>query len=162
MKLIFLDIDGVLNHTSMTKENRIRTVHGDLCRNSILLLNKLTDATDANIVVSSTWRILVEPNTLFSALKNAGITGNFIDVTPRGCSSCLRGNEIARWMNSNAHRFTLPITRPIHDYPYYVILDDDSDMLYWQRNNFICVDYSVGITEKTVYKATQILNRDKL
>ena len=45
----------------------------------------------------------------------------------------------------------------VEDGNNYVILDDDSDMLYWQRNNYINVDQYVGLTPKQVYKATRFL-----
>jgi len=48
----------------------------------------------------------------------------------------------------------------MHRFRDYVILDDDSDMLYCQRNNFICVDYTTGITSRIIYKIKCILNLD--
>lgn len=43
--------------------------------------------------------------------------------------------------------------------PYkYVILDDDSDMLDTQSNNFIRTDWRAGLTEENVNKAIKILN----
>lgn len=42
----------------------------------------------------------------------------------------------------------------------YVILDDDSDMLDTQRNNFIHTDWEVGLTEENVNDAIKILNND--
>ena len=41
----------------------------------------------------------------------------------------------------------------------YVILDDDTDMLYWQRNNFIRTNYHRGISASNVKKAIKILNK---
>ena len=40
----------------------------------------------------------------------------------------------------------------------YVILDDDSDMLPDQMNNFIRVDANIGLTYSDVCKAIKILN----
>jgi len=47
------------------------------------------------------------------------------------------------------------------DFNKYIILDDDSDMLYWQRNNFICIDGGPGLTENVAYKAIRMLNSMK-
>lgn len=41
----------------------------------------------------------------------------------------------------------------------YVILDDESDMLFTQRNNFIQTDSHLGLTLGKMHSAIQILNR---
>ena len=41
----------------------------------------------------------------------------------------------------------------------FVILDDDSDMLPKQMSNFIHIDGQVGLTDKDVFRAIEILNR---
>ncbi len=68
----------------------------------------------------------------------------------------LRGNEILQWIKDNEE-----IVGPYYDFKKYVILDDDSDMLLWQKDNYINCDHWVGMTEKTVFKAKKILG-DKL
>lgn len=35
----------------------------------------------------------------------------------------------------------------------YVIFDDDSDMLLWQKDNFIKIDDYCGLTPSAIYKA---------
>ena len=40
----------------------------------------------------------------------------------------------------------------------FVILDDDSDMLPEQMSNFIHVDGQVGLIDKAVFTAIEILN----
>ena len=144
MRVIFLDIDGVLNSQYMYqhyKDDIISTPSGKLSKMAIENLNSLTDATDAKLVISSTWRF---DDKVIESLREAGITGTILGITGRGCACCLRGNEIRTWIHENIED---------RDYHNYLILDDDSDMLYWQRNNFINVDYITGITPQTVYKA---------
>jgi hypothetical protein len=68
----------------------------------------------------------------------------------------LRGNEILQWIKENSEFLGV---KYYNDYKHYLILDDDSDMLYWQRNNFICVDFFCGMTPKTIFVGKQILNR---
>ena len=41
----------------------------------------------------------------------------------------------------------------------FLDIDDDSDMLYWQRNRFMWIDPTCGITANTAYKAGRILKR---
>ena len=102
-KIIFLDIDGVLNNTALgTKDkeiwklfNDIDTDGGRLSSINIKNLNDITDQTGADIVISSTWRILHEFHDLVTILKDAGVTGNIIDYTPGlGGRGIRRGNEI--------------------------------------------------------------------
>ena len=42
----------------------------------------------------------------------------------------------------------------------YVILDDDIDMLYTQKNNFVNTNSDLGLTETDCEIAIQILNRE--
>ena len=54
MKVVFLDVDGVLNNDSTTT----RTKHGAEFIDDYLIerLKRLVDATDATVVLSSSWR----------------------------------------------------------------------------------------------------------
>lgn len=54
MKIIFLDIDGVLNSI---RYDRQRTIdQGNIDETRLQLIKKLVDATEARIVLSSSWR----------------------------------------------------------------------------------------------------------
>lgn len=54
-KVIFLDVDGVLNNveTDTKSPSGFMGLNGDL----VLNLSKIIDATDAKIVLSSTWKV---------------------------------------------------------------------------------------------------------
>lgn len=95
-----------------------------------------------------------KPETLIST-KNRDVqffvnNQEIIDLTPIGCGCGQRGNEIHKWLGDNSDIIG-------EESNNYIILDDDSDMLYWQRNNFVNVDQYVGLTPKQVYKATRFL-----
>lgn len=89
MKIIFLDIDGVLNHQQWygselykdfpSKENYERQ---QFCTWTIELLNNLTDETGAKIVVSSSWRLGRTVQQLQELFELVGITGKVIDKNP--------------------------------------------------------------------------------
>jgi hydroxymethylpyrimidine pyrophosphatase-like HAD family hydrolase len=148
MKIIFLDIDGVLNNYGTRKDN-------DIDPKNIEVLNNIVKNTGAKIVVSSTWRRHHTIESLSKILIEAGLIGEVISFTPSLRSDgILRGNEIYEWMNKNED--VIGCRRS--DFNEYVILDDDSDMLYWQRENFICVNGEFGLTNKDAYKAEWILN----
>lgn len=162
MKIVFLDIDGVLNHEIWFKDWK---EYKKLCGGEvdhekrrwfdprcIALINRLTDETSAKIVLSSTWRQGVHINDLKKLLKGIGITGELIGKTPKfyapdGVGGSLpRGYEIKVWLEKTKKTIES-----------YVILDDDSDMLLEQTNNFIKIDTYCGITYNTIAKAKQIL-----
>lgn len=163
-KAIFLDIDGCLNselyyrkvpQTSRgPKVDNVSFWAEDIDSESIEMLNTLIEKTAAKVIVSSTWRNKGLP-LLQKILEYKGFKYQLFDTTPYGGQGTLRGNEILMWIEAHkelcGHR---------HEFNRYVILDDDSDMLYWQKDNFLLVDGYVGITPRIVYKAIRILNRE--
>lgn len=168
MKLIFLDIDGVLNHELYYRSDDYpkgdEGINWDILqisRKSIELLNKLVEDTGAKVVISSSWRKNRTVDELKLLFNKCGFIGEIIDKTPVlffGNNdykySVPRGCEIKAWLELNKDILNAKI-----EDVRYVILDDDSDMLYWQRDKFLWCDPYCGITKNTVYKATRILNR---
>lgn len=159
MKILFLDFDGVIT----TQKSKYKLDLEALC-----LLGKILDATDAKIVISSSWRRHTLEDTIkdlkdTSDFRMNGIEFPFIDriigVTDRiyGFAltnkekhiSLLRGVEIREWLREHPE-----VTN-------YVILDDDSDMLLEQANHFIKTDTYKGLTEENVKQAINILNNGK-
>jgi hypothetical protein len=162
MNIVFLDIDGVLNSLAYYKEKRqvernaeVGYPLGDISVEAVELLNYLYDQVEYKVVISSTWRSKGIDRLKEILVDYAGLKAEIIDLTPRllteECDSksyTLRGNEIYAWLKENEDVYGCDY----NEYSSYVILDDDSDMLYWQKDNFICVDGNVGITGKTVFK----------
>lgn len=57
--------------------------------------------------------------------------------------------------------FVGKIYRWMHDQdiePIYCILDDDSDMLLWQKDNFVQTNSYIGLTDKEMCLTIEILN----
>lgn len=113
MKVLFLDIDGVLNCDS-TKE-KLTTVFGDFtgvdARHLARLKNWLAGKDDLSIVLSSSWRLDGRYDKAFTnKLKELGLS--WISETP---NIGHRGKEIATWLDEN-------------DCTHYAIIDDMSDM----------------------------------
>ena len=127
MKIVFLDIDGVLNsHKLMKKMGHEDYDLDDLIDpDAVSLLNNRTDATGASIVVSSSWRLnyLGQPQgltRLCALLKDRhGIKAPIIGMTPekRNALRNVRGKEIQTWLDC------APVQ--VDD---FIIIDDDSDM----------------------------------
>ena len=75
MKVIFLDVDGVINTDNLLREHGYTYV----CPNRVILLKKIIEATDAKIVLSSDWRRMPESRSLIrEALKLQNL--EFIDL----------------------------------------------------------------------------------
>ena len=153
LKIIFLDIDGVLSHPN----SRWCIDH-----QKVKLLEEILKATGAKIVISSCWRIGCKNgedfvNKMFTTWRNE-MSGekrdslfikSIIDVTDRNGSA--RGDEIQRWLDKHED-----------EVESYVILDDDSDMLEEQLFNFVQTDCYYGMSERTVALAIQVLNNEKI
>lgn len=164
MKIIFLDIDGVLNN-ALDKDEHVINVerngqeeyfpHSKRC---VKLLNKLTKDTGAKIVVTSTWRLGETDQSMQEVLNLIGVTGEYIGMTSSVSYDndyTLRGNEILKWIQDHEPF----LGKMYYDYREYVILDDDTDMLLWQKDNYVNCDPEIGITDRVVCKAKSILLR---
>lgn len=136
MKIIFLDVDGVLNSAkdfySIELEN---DKHFDL-------LKELVDKTGAKIVLSSSWRIGFNPTTHEPdriLARKLGERGMFIyDFTPYLTGG--RINEIHEWLKKN------PVDK-------FVILDDE-EVSY---PNLVQTNTMVGLQKEDIEKASKIL-----
>ena len=82
MKVIFLDIDGVLNSdASLMVDDR---VEGDL----ILNLKYIVDKTDAKIILSSSWRLYFKLLKINLKLHKLLLHKQLL-LQPLGCCPCL-------------------------------------------------------------------------
>jgi HAD domain in Swiss Army Knife RNA repair proteins len=108
MKIVFSDIDGVLNCKSTPNPRKFPYVADPQL---VERLRQLLQRSRAEVVLTSTWRY--DPAGLFSA-KHWGIP--FIDITP-DLPHEPRRNEILSWLAGHPE-----VTR-------YAVLDDDDDDL---------------------------------
>ncbi len=187
MKVIFLDIDGVLNHqewyqkrADLVDQNEISSQYPfyEFDPESVDLLNYIIDKTGAKVVVSSTWRIGTSPKDLQEILDRVGFTGEVIDTTPhfsaRGFDnmgekigySVPRGCEIDWWLKNQGNFQRINWSREVQQeyldkakVKNYVILDDDSDMLFNQREHFVKTYTMHGLNKERADMAIEILNK---
>lgn len=143
-KIVFLDMDGVINSSNREyKVIREPKLHQKELINN---LNGLSEIPDIKIVLTSVWRRKFNtPEKVNELFKTIGINLECIGVTPSLAHGTCRGDEIQQWVVDN-------IGNDYWRYINYAIIDDDSDMLYAQRNNFFLCDHSVGITSNIVYR----------
>jgi hypothetical protein len=108
MKVIFLDIDGVLNCKNTPNPRKLPYI---VDPKLLERFNKLVERTGAKVVLSSTWRI--DPAGLFSA-EHWGVP--FIDTCPDMPDSP-RCEEVLTWLARHPK-----VTR-------FAIIDDEDDEL---------------------------------
>ena len=155
MKLIFLDIDGVLNYEGYGRFTSAGTRFIDPVL--VKRLKKIIDATGAKVVFSSTWRKgfydicsgyndtvdARDYSELVAELEKYGV--EIFGVTPL-CGDIMRGEEIQRfieqWQGEKIERF--------------VILDD-IPIMYPYQSRLVCTDYFFGISEDDVESAVHLL-----
>lgn len=153
-KVIFLDIDGVIN---IIREDSGFDEYGQLFNQRCVdNLKKIIDSTNAQIVISSTW-------------KDSGLTimkemwdyrelpGKVIDITPSAqevveagieefYDLVSRGSEISLWISKNNFKGK------------YIILDDVRDFTTDQLPHFIKTNADIGISDADVVKSVNLLS----
>ncbi len=164
-KILFLDIDGVLNTERQHDhcvEKGIAPVDGfgyAFDPVAVANLKKIVDETGADIVISSSWKFW-GLSTMQKLWARRDLPGQVIDITPNTVSDELllsvdlssmelpagKGSEIKEWLSDNGN----PVSR-------YAILDDVPDMLPEQQSHFVQTDPRVGITEDDADKVISIL-----
>lgn len=141
MKVLFLDVDGVINSQRTCvafggpliggfphgfDETNMRLFD----HAAIGLIRKLCHETGASIVLSSSWRII---HTVHECAN--GLDLPIFDQTPSlNHRGRIRGEEIMAWLAAHPE-----VTR-------YAIVDDDSDMLEAQIPFFVQTDFKEGLS----------------
>lgn len=149
MKLLFLDIDGVLNYFAYNMEADMNSFVNfeEVDRKKVLLLNEIVSRTGAKVVISSSWRKFYSIEELIEGLAGRGFIGEIIGVTPSlHHKGVQRGEEIKLWIDNSGF-----------DISSMVILDDDSDMAD-MKSFHIKTSYEDGLTEADVELAIRNLN----
>jgi hypothetical protein len=136
-RIIFLDFDGVLT----VRETRFNTGHP----NCVAALNRIIEATDADIVVSSTWRSMGIA-TCIGNLRRWGVRGEVVGLTPHHPGG-FRGAEIQEWLDSHGKHVAS-----------FVILDDDQDMGETLMPKLVKTTCATGLCMEDAEKAIALLN----
>jgi hypothetical protein len=109
-RIIFLDVDGVLNNEEAFERDQQHAARGKLDvldEKCLARLAHVVSATSANIVVTSTWRLQsCTLSTLTAALGRHGVPpGALLGSTPDLEGRCLgdRAREIRAWLKEEYH-----------------------------------------------------------
>lgn len=141
MKILFLDIDGVLNN--FKERNFGEKFSPAACGNLKDLLNRVPDL---KIVISSAWRIW-GLEYMKKVLENNGIpSSRIIDVTGREVG--IRGHQIQCWLDKNP------------EVTAFAILDDETDMGNLM-DKLVKTSSYIGLTSKEVDLAVEVLEKQK-
>lgn len=146
-KVIFLDMDGVLNCKNTPNVNgKVWLIDRQLVKR----FNRIFDTCkDVEVVLSSSWRYAVENKTIDInwLMENVGYTGpKIVHMTPPGEDD--RGYEIQAWLD--VHK----------DVEKFVIIDDDTDMAHL-IDHLIKTDFwseEGGITDSDVDRIIKIFS----
>lgn len=149
--IVFLDFDGVLN----TEQYQARlAIDGKPTKDAwgplfdpcaVANLRKILEATDAAIVISSSWRYLYRLGSLRMMWEVRELPGEILDTLPCGASYISRGEDIEYWLEKHGH-------------PDYVIVDDLDDFLPSQHKRFVETNPTIGITGADAHKAIEIID----
>jgi hypothetical protein len=151
MRVVFLDFDGVLNSRALVERAPAPLAIGlDLLdAGAVAHVERFCVAANAEIVVTSTWRLTFDRAALEDLLRAKGLTTARVrDVTPMIPHKRGRGQEIQSWLDAQSS----PQVEGI------VILDDDPDMLHlmpW----LVQTSFDTGLTAAHLDEAMTIVRR---
>jgi hypothetical protein len=172
MKIVFLDFDGVLNHTEFLMQCRKKDIpwgRDHIVPAAVKLVDDLCARTGAKVVISSTWRIPVTPGhrmgivgktkadtlpVLRAWLAGHGLRAEVIDATPDHAQGTVawwieRGLEIEDWLNAH-HKSGGEVVEG------FVILDD-LDNMEPHLGRLVQTDDEIGLTQAHVDRAVALL-----
>ncbi len=171
-KILFLDIDGVLNSHQFYRDRKenydkaIKEINGDMFKYDLLqidhkqvkMLSDFVVKNKLHVVLSSTWRIGKTVEYMNELFKELGAEFEFYDFTPvlrldkhKGYTNSIpRGFEIHCWMSKHVECG--------YKSRNFIILDDDSDFLLWQERNFFNTDICTGLTDSIIYRMQRFLD----
>ena len=150
MKILFLDVDGVLNNDDwmwdMFKAYKVNAYkHNILNEAALCQLRRIINETDAKIVVSSSWRLVkTDYDDLKRWLKMFGM--EVYSETPY--KGGIREDDIEAWLEEH------------DDVEQYVILDDEDDMgqLY---GHLVQTNFFEGLTKEDADQCIELLKGEE-
>lgn len=155
MKIIFLDIDGVLN------DNDYQPGKPQIMPRFVEAFNQIIRRTGARIVLSSSWRMgiyegLYTVQGFAALLESHAVNGRLIGCTPKPGQYDTRGEEVMAWLKAKAEaspQMESPVTS-------WVAIDDwGPDEFESCGDRFVWVDPGNGLTMAQAEKAIAILNQ---
>jgi len=173
MRVVFLDMDGVLNSAEYFGSNPDLDADTSTAPDpkddywwtrminptSVERLNAIVALGDAKVVISSSWRYHCTPEDMQRYLSSRGFTGEVIGRTPLSnemppglANRGLRGLEIEVWLVKNKHL----------NVENFVILDDMGDGAFAHMAPYLVrTSWARGIQPEDVARTLAILTGDE-
>ena len=172
MKVVFLDIDGVLVPIIKKKSNYINTdivnllsnrynidynkydikdvfkVYYDWDKSAIKRLKKILDVTDSKIIISSNWRDIKRPSKMHDLLKIHNLDYYYY------CDNKILNSSFDIFEN-RANEIKDSLNR--YDISNYVVIDDWYPLKEYFKNNFVCTNNTID--DNNVISAIKILSK---
>lgn len=173
-KVIFLDIDGVMNsaqYDCWRHKNHIRK-YGSIDPRECYRMSRFCKDYDIKLVISSSWRNGNSWQQCYDEFMRDGLgLGEFnhhgiqllcpyiVGVTPYS-KSRHRGQEIQYFFDitNGQYKEFKKVMKEDFVISNYCIVDDDNDMLESQKKHFVQTNPWTGLTKKDYRKIKQILN----
>ncbi|ABS28202.1 HAD domain-containing protein [Anaeromyxobacter sp. Fw109-5] len=157
MKVVFLDIDGVLNSDAWFARSPPRDWGLDhLDPEAVARVDWLASDPAARIVISSTWRLVYPLDEIRAMLAARGLRAPIVDRTPEipaeFAEGRIRAQEIGNWLHAQGLRER----RGEGGVESFVILDDLEGFGDLER---YCVrtQFATGLLDEHVVRATALL-----
>jgi len=156
MKLIFLDVDGVLNHSKSpgwvgAEDNHV------LDKDCVDQINRVILQTGAKVVLSSSWRVDRDAK---EVVEHALVDGCVIGRTAVVLTVHSRREEILHWIGN-----IWPCTFNWNDaevIEQLAVIDDDDDADLHDNVSFFQTDFeNMGLTKEIADGIIQHLNKDR-
>lgn len=165
MKIIFLDMDGVLNHHDFLFDVGKHADSGwsyMIDPEAVARLDRIVRATGAKVVLSSSWRYSFASAeglaNLEGMLRDKGFSGTIIDRTP--LSSELHDDVLYGMITPKTEytRRNFEVAAWLRKYQVdaFVILDDEGDWPSFPKE-FVKTSWATGLLDEHVEKAIAIL-----
>jgi hypothetical protein len=137
MKVIFLDVDGVLNSRPFLEEQLKSPDPIQFDGLCLHLIESICSAAAASIVVSSSWRCY--PDSLAMVMDKVrpvpiGVTPDLFPPADPESYRIMRGLEVNSWLSAHP------------EVTSYAILDDNDEFLPHQRESFFKTSFESGLT----------------
>lgn len=152
--VLFADVDGVLN--SFESQSWGTAPRALLLPECVKHFNSIIEATEAKIVLSSSWRYYILSGHMTVRgfeylLRSHGVRGELIGHTCADDEADERGEQIRLWKRTN-----LGTLHP------YVVIDDFDDGISSRGLNFVQTNGAIGLTEADARRAIELIERQKM
>ena len=162
MKVIFLDVDGVLNSEKDLLEAKGKS---ELFDRPLALLKELVESTKAKIVVSSTWRIGCSKsgrNSWYGEEIFKTLTDRLAEYQFMPSAEAITLEKELQKEKEALSNTKKQLENAKEEIDAFVILDDDADMCEFTGTNLVQTSMKTGLLEYHVEIAKSILNGENI